>query len=240
MTSLYRRNRLLIGTIGLLALGLIVTSPLPFQAAQSDEEGSPEIACGRTLVTDDFSDSGSGWLERSNDSVELAYTDDGTYRMSTSVASNVIWSWAPLNAGQLPEGFCLSVRVQELNEGDEDDGKALALGLMFAGRPNVPSFHTFGVAPASGVYRVRDRDFQEGISVNVVDWTQTEAFQDSPWQRLQVRVDGERAQFYLNGERLHAADVDAQGDLGVFLESFDDADVTGLFDDFTIQALAEE
>lgn len=224
----------------LCALGLLWASPTAFHAAQSDDDTTPEIACGQTLYTEDFSDRTSGWLERSNESVELGYTDDETYRMSTSVASNVIWSWAPVNASQLPEGFCLSVRAQELNEGDEDDGKALALGLVFSGQPDAPSLHTFGIAPASGVYRVRDRDFEDGISVNVVDWTQTEAFQDSAWQELELRVDGERAQFYLNGERLHDAELDAAGSPGVFLESFDDGNVTGLFDDFHIKALAEQ
>lgn len=235
----HRRNRRVTALTVLCSLILLCVLPTAFHAAQSDDDATPEIACGRTLVTDDFSDPTSGWLERSNESVELGYTDEESYRMSTTVASNVIWSWAPVNAGQLPEGFCLSVRAQELNEGDEDDGKALALGLMFAGRPNAPSFHTFGIAPASGVYRVRDRDFEDGISVNVVDWTQTEAFADSPWQELELRVDGRRAQVYLNGERLHEAELDARGSIGVFLESFDDADVTGLFDDFTIRALAE-
>lgn len=225
----------------LIAFALLWASPTAFQAAQSDEDEAPEaIACGDTIYSDDFSDPESGWLQRSNESLELGYTDEGAYRMATSVTSNVLWSWAPIDAQQLAGGFCMSARVQAPNRPSQDDGKALAVGLAFSGEPNVPSLHTFSVAPASGVYRVRDRDFEEGISTNVADWTQADAVrQPATWNRLQIRVRGSDVQFYVNGERVKTAEVDASGAVGVFLESFDSPNVSGLFDDFRLRALAD-
>ncbi|MFB6273663.1 MAG: hypothetical protein ABEL51_12290, partial [Salinibacter sp.] len=229
-------------TLLIVALGLTVALVSPPTTSEAQSSGD-EIACGRTLYAEDFSSPASGWLRRSSDGAELGYTEDETYAISTSIESNVVWTWAPVNGDNLPEdGFCLSVKAQERNlESNGDDGRAMALGLAFAGEPQVPSLTTFGLAPASGAYRVRDRDFDEETSADIVDWAVAEEIQGpDSWNEIRIGVRGEALHVYINGERVDAVTTETRGDVGIFIESFDDADVRGVFDDFRIRSLAED
>lgn len=222
------------------------TSSSPRSSDDADSSGTGEpIACGPTMYTHDFESPDGGWYAGSGENADWSYRNDGTYRIGTAIASNVVPSWAPLDTSYLPEGFCLDVRVKEIRDGsssaDGSDGRAVALGLIFAGSSSKERFHTFDVAPSSGVFRIRKRDFAESVSTNVEDWTPTEALEDADqWNALEVRVRGERSQFYINGTRVHSASIDGSGTLGLFLESFDEADVAGLFDEFRLRELESQ
>lgn len=210
-------------------------------AATSETAEGPAIECGPALYAHDFSNPDGNWYEGSNDNSEWAYTEDAAYRISTSVASNVVPSWAPIDSTQLPEGFCVRVRVREPSVDAEGGGPAMAVGLAFGGNAEQSRFHTFDVAPASSAYRVRERDFSEGASTNLVEWTPTEAIGGpDEWTEIEIRVRGDRAQFYVDGRRVHGADVDGSGRVGLFLESFDEANASGTFDDFEIRAVASD
>lgn len=196
-------------------------------------------SCGDLMYRDGFANPESGWVARRGKTSTWAYTDNERYRLSTETANNTIWSWAPIRSDQLPKRFCVDVDVARRAAQSQTENGPIALGLVFGGDSEAPTFTTFDLAPSRQSYRVRSRDFEQEQSEDRVGWTETAPIQ-GPGQtnRIQIVVQPDQVRFFVEGQQVERLDRQAGGDLGVFVESLGQASADATFDNFRIRKLS--
>ncbi|MFB6274364.1 MAG: hypothetical protein ABEL51_15890 [Salinibacter sp.] len=203
-------------------------------------ERTVSAQCGETLYAAGFAaDAQTGWVQREGQHSTWRVTDDGRYRIANTRANNTSWSWAPIQADQLPARFCLDVTVTT-QRSDASELPTGAMGLVFAGDQQKPALTTYGISPSRGAYRVRRRNFEADESSNVVAWSNAAAIEGgSAPNRLRLMAWPDRAVLLVNGQRVGEVELEAAGALGVFVETFEATPVVGSFDDFTIRSMSE-
>jgi hypothetical protein len=197
---------------------------------------SPSSQCGRVIYTDDFSDPNSGWsVGSSSGGFNWGYTDDGEYRVLTGSSFFIAWSWAPFSAGRIPRDFCLEADVKQHVAGSlSDHGE---IGLIFAGNPDARSFIRFGIISPDGTYQIR-RLSSGGTYETTVSPTRSSAIRPvNHFNHLLIVARGNRASFYINDVLVKTLTIETAGAVGVFARTFEEPNVNGRFDNFTVREL---
>jgi len=189
--------------------------------------------CGDVIYSDDFSDSTSGWNIDAGSGFDWAYTNDGQYRVFITASGYVAWSWAPLSQNRIPNDFCLEVDVKLHVTGSlSTHGQ---LGFIFAGNNAKQTFTQMGIIPDLGRYQIRahDPEWRE-----IIPWTESSAIESvNEVNRLRMIAHDGKATFYINDVEVKTVTVATGGAVGVFTGSFDEPNVNGRFDNFTIREL---
>jgi len=219
-----RKSRFKWSLILLVLIGAFVMSG--FASSQAD---SP--SCGEALFLDDFSDPQSGWSTEARAGFDRAYSD-GEYRLFVTNANWIAWSWAPLDT-TLPGNFCLQSNVKQLVQGSLSDFGAV--GLIFAGNRDDDSFTVFEIA-SSGYYRIL-RSTEESRNV-FVEWTESEIINDvGQFNHLRIQAGEAQVGFFINDVEVESLALPTAGAVGVITRTFDEPNVNGRFDNYSINRL---
>ena len=176
-----------------------------------------------TLLFDDFSDSTSGWDEKSDDNKVQGYRD-GTYFINVTATDWIVWD----TPGYDFDDFTLQVYVQQ-TAGDESN----AYGLLFRYMDG-DNFYRFAIT-GDGNFSLFKQE--EGEWVAIVDWRES-AYLDPIGEPnlLKAICQGSQITIYANDRELVSVTDDSftQGDVGLFAVAYDVPQVEAVFDDLWV------
>ncbi len=178
------------------------------------------------LFYDDFSDPSSGWDEGSDEDIEYGYYD-GEYYILVKKPSWVAWS----TAGQTFTDFRLEVDTLKVTGPDNNDFGVIVRYL------DGDNFYRFRIS-SDGYYAVVK--LTNGEWESLVDWTASPHIkQGEGTNHITLMAQGSNFSFYVNGK--HLVDVEdtslAEGDIGLFAGTFEEAGVEIHFDNLEVWAL---
>ena len=191
--------------------------------------------CGSIIYSDDFSDSSSGWDVDSGQGFDWAYTNDGQYRVFITAPNYIAWSWAPFSSGRMPADFCLEVDVKQHVAGSlSEDGQ---IGLIFAGNETERTFTQLALRPSRGLFGMWQ--IGEGWEwTRLQGWTESDAVRSiNAVNRIRLIAHDGQAHVYINDVEVITLSTATRGDVGVCTATFDEPNVNGRFDNFTIREL---
>ena len=168
---------------------------------------------------------GGGRLEGAEGTVE-----EGAYHLTVQAPEGFFWTTA---------GRSFSDGVYEVEathaEGPEDNG----FGMLFRADPNAGAFYVFEISSDGFIWIGRCEDGCAQMTSLVEDgWFASEAVHQGPGaaNRLRVEALGPDLRFYVNGVEVgQTRDASrAEGDVGLFVETQGEGDVTITFDNFRV------
>lgn len=201
--------------------------------AEAKQSTSGLAACeeGEPVFSDDFSDPSSGWLTDSGDGFDWAYAD-GEYRVFITEPGFTAWSWGPFDQ-EFPETFCLQADVKLLSQGSLSE--VGLVGLVFAGDENARSFNFLGIAPAFGTFGIGEcLPCEETIAEPTFSGAINPP---NEFTTLTIVKRADDVAFYIDDTLVTEAERTKNGSVGVFTRTFDEPNVNGRFDNFTIRSL---
>jgi len=180
----------------------------------------------RTLFTDDFSDTSSGWDQAENDTTSADYYD-GSYRIVVNQTRYEAWA----NPGQYFDGDVI-VEVDATNNGGTDDND---FGVI-CHYEDVGNFYYFHITSDGYaiIGKVTDGE-QSGLSSENYETTDA-VRQGDATNHIRGECVGNSLTLIVNGEQvLTATDTDhTGGDVGLMAGTFDTAGADILFDNFVV------
>ena len=209
-----------------LLLALSVTACSTFNNGKFSQDLLPGKVSGEVLFEDDFSHSGSG-LETISNVYELkAYSPDG-YLISVNQANSRAISTTNLNYTNSD----ISVETKKIL-GPSDS--QMGLVCRYQDKYNFYAF-TISSDGYAGIIRFKEGQ-KELLNAETLVRVENINLADGENQ-LSALCDGENLAFSVNGELILSAEDDSfiNGDAGFFVETFDLAKTSVLFNDFVIR-----
>jgi hypothetical protein len=196
---------------------------------------SPASRCGTTIFFDDFSDPDSGWSEGVTSSLgtNWGYTEDEEYRVLVTRPHVIAWSWAPMRS--LRGNFCLEADVKQLVRGALNDKGEM--GIIFGGDRDERTYKLFGIRYPERAYHIGHFSPDTWVE-DIVRPTRSSAIRGvNRFNHLLIIVQGSRASFYINDVHVKTLTIDTAGSVGFFVLSFDEPNINGHFDNFSVKRL---
>ena len=217
-------NRKHFGLLFLL-LAFSLTACSAFNNGKFSQDLLPGKVSGEVLFEDDFSQSGSGFETISNVYELKAYSPEG-YMISVNQADSRAISTSNLNYSNSE----ISVKAKKIL-GPSDS--QMGLVCRYQDKYNFYAF-TISSDGYAGIIRVKDGQ-KELLNGETLIRAENINLADGENQ-LSALCDGEKLAFTVNGKLLLTAEDDSfiNGDAGFFVETFDMAKTTVLFNDFVI------
>lgn len=192
----------------------------------STAQVAPQINAGELLYSDGFTTrKESGWSTFTDANVSRFYKD-GKYHIKVKNGGLSYWSFA----GKDLQDFVLEVNATQDGGPDDND---FGVVTRYANPGNYSLFLISG----DGFYGFAKRENNQWAIP--VKWTQSDALkQGNSTNTLRLAALGENLALYANGEKL-ADFLDSSpksGDLGFWVETFQEGNVGIAFDDFKVWA----
>lgn len=208
-----------------LLLAFSLTACSAFNNGKFSQDQLPGKVSGGVLFEDDFSHSGSGFETISNVYELKAYSPDG-YMISVNQANSRAISTTNLNYSNSE----ISVKTKKIL-GPSDS--QMGLVCRYQDKYNFYAF-TITSDGYAGIIRLKE-GIKELLNSETLVRAENINLSDGENQ-LSALCDGEKLAFIVNGELILTAEDDSfiNGDAGFFVETFDLAKTTVLFNDFVI------
>lgn len=208
-----------------LLLALSLTGCSAFNDGKFSQDLLPGKVSGEVLFEEDFSKSGSGFETISNVYELKAYSPEG-YLISVNQASSRAISTTNLNYSN----SLISVKTKKIL-GPSDS--QMGLVCRYQDKYNFYAF-TISSDGYAGIIRLKDGQ-KELLNAESLIRAENINLADGENQ-LNALCDGDKLAFTVNGKLLLTAEDDSfvNGDAGFFVETFDLAKTTVIFNDFVI------
>ncbi len=208
-----------------LLLALSLTGCSAFNNGKFSQDLLPGKVSGEVLFEEDFSKSGSGFETISNVYELKAYSPEG-YLISVNQASSRAISTTNLNYSN----SLISVKTKKIL-GPSDS--QMGLVCRYQDKYNFYAF-TISSDGYAGIIRLKDGQ-KELLNAESLIRAENINLADGENQ-LNALCDGDKLAFTVNGKLLLTAEDDSfvNGDAGFFVETFDLAKTTVIFNDFVI------
>lgn len=175
------------------------------------------------LFEDDFSNSGSGWLEAADAESGQGYRN-GQFFFEVRSPDLIVWD----NAGGNFRDFVLEVEARQMSGALESSYGVL---LRYIDDGNFYRFDLTG----DGYYAVSKLEYGEWVTL--VDWQESAHVKvRGEVNRIRVVCQGPRMTLYVNGGELASVEDSSfeRGDVGLFASTFTDPNVEVEFDNLEI------
>ena len=176
------------------------------------------------ILSDDFSDSDSGWATF-DDSEASALYDDGAFRISVQPEEYIAWSSLPREL----DDFAIEVTTVWVG------GSPANVCGVFTRYQDGDNFYEFGI-DGEGYFMVGK--YLDGEWVFLVEWQESGALNHGvdAMNGLAVVCRQNELSFYANGELLATVvdDSFSTGEISLFAETFDEGGVEILFDEVNV------
>ena len=185
-----------------------------------------EVASGEVLFQDDFSDSGSGWDEQTDDTTRVLEYFDGYYRIQVEGSHQLLWTGPVM---QFSDVHLETDMIKVIGSSDD------TFGLVC--RAEDASNYYFFVISSDGYYGI-------GKSINGVQellnapgmLPADEISQGKTKNHLRADCIGERLELFINGQEI-AKVTDSQfthGRVGILAGTLEASENVILFDNFSV------
>jgi len=232
-------RHLILLSIGALLLAAFFLQSSFAQSAEPENENGNDTQlaasnqAGDLLYYDDFvTRKESKWYTFSDDNVSKFYKD-GKYNILLKKNGWSAWSFANLDLQDMDvQDFVLEVDVSQMGGPDDNDFGVVA---RYGDADNFSLFLISGDGYFSYLRK------ENGSWVVPANWTRSEAInRGNAENRIGVMANGENLELYANNELLgqFKDDNPISGDIGFWVESFDEGGVHVSFDDLAIYDVA--
>jgi hypothetical protein len=200
-------------------------------AEQPDFNVQEVCSGGEVIYSDNFGNPNSGWTVATGSGFDWGYaTDDGEYRVFITAAGFVAWAPSPLPAGQMPQSFCVEADVKHRVTGSLTNFGSLGVTLFANGES---TRYFFMLAPSNGVYSISRND--SGGWTTIRNWNGSNAIKGlNEVNHLTLVYQNDRLTFYINSAFAASFDMPHPENGGVYAGTFDEPNMNGRFDNFTI------
>jgi len=188
---------------------------------------------GTVLFKEDFQTSANNWYSnydfKDSNYIYIATLDNPSnhyflFRNRKANSGYIV----PVPYKSIPStNYSIEINAKHI-DGIEDN----AYGIKFAAY-DWNNCYNFSIS-ANGYYRVSKKE--KGVFSNVVPWTTSTAIKTSVANKLEVRVLGTNAEFYINGQYVNRTDITSFG-TSAGLEVYNNQTI--YFDDLTIRSLSK-